>query len=73
MEQSPSSELIVAQLVRKFLSFYGPRNFIRVFKRDHHWAPTLSQFNSVHALTRRNLCPLQSPLRSTEKHSPLQV
>jgi hypothetical protein len=28
---------IVANLVKKFRTFYGTRRFITVFKRAHHW------------------------------------
>jgi hypothetical protein len=31
-------KLIVSQLVKKFLAFYGSRKFITVFARARHWA-----------------------------------
>jgi hypothetical protein len=42
MEITPRSkallqELIVAQLVKKFLAFYGIRKFVTVSTRSHHW------------------------------------
>jgi len=30
-------QLIVYQLIKKFLFFYGTRRFITVFRRVHHW------------------------------------
>jgi hypothetical protein len=36
MEQRPSSELTVSQLVKKFPTFYGNRRFITAFIRARH-------------------------------------
>jgi len=40
-------KLIVAQLVKKFLAFFGTRRFITVFSRSRQWR----QMNPVHNLT----------------------
>jgi len=37
MEQKPSGKLIVIQLVKKFLVFYGNRTFIIVLTRARDW------------------------------------
>jgi hypothetical protein len=41
LKKSPSWELIVAPLIKKFPLIYGTRRAITVFRSDHHW--TLSE------------------------------
>jgi hypothetical protein len=36
--------VIIAQLIKKFSSFYGSRRFITVFTRDRHWILTLARW-----------------------------
>jgi hypothetical protein len=47
MEQSPSWEAKVAQLVKKFPAFYGTRMFITVFTIPPV-VPILTQMNPIH-------------------------
>jgi hypothetical protein len=43
MEQSPSKELIVAELVNKFLAFRGTRRFITVYSSFRHISLSLAR------------------------------
>jgi len=38
MEHSPFEKLVAAQLVKKFLAFYGNRRFITLFRRARYWS-----------------------------------
>jgi hypothetical protein len=50
---SPSWELIVAQLVKKFSALDGTRNLFTVFKRGRHWSYSELDESSLHYISWR--------------------